>query len=433
MSRTANRHRSAPGGADNDTWPYQTIVEVSLDATRSPATFDGLVTPSRYVYPADVGQRIDRTVDELLRFQRAALDVFRASMTGDASPSIARAFLDHLPAFVGWDHHRSLRLERVQPPMFFRTDQTPDGKVLEVQCPGSLWGVHEVLSELYDEKAKPTRPQLSRQYVGLVQDRLGAVPKVHHLLDNSSHPAGEQFFIQRARQGGARYFGYDTPLRPQECNLVRAHDFLSLLTENFGNERLVRFAAGEQLYDLPPVAVFDQKLLMALPFWEPTRDFFSDGCRDLFPYTTVLEPSGLRIASGEQLSIERFSALSRRKRGYYLKYAGADISRNWGSRSVFHLGKLSAAACERLLKEALGSYRHGDRWIVQEEVPSYATIAFVTRDGAVESGEFHAKWSVFCGPEGAMGVLLMFERFYKVHASIDTVATVAGPMPERPS
>ena len=38
----------------------------------------------------------------------------------------------------------------------------------------------------------------------------------------------------------------------------------------------------------------------------------------------------------------------------------------------------------------------------------------------------HSKESVFYGPFGPLGVLVMYERFYKVHGSNDTVATVAA-------
>jgi hypothetical protein len=98
-------------------------------------------------------------------------------------------------------------------------------------------------------------------------------------------------------------------VRPQDCNFVRAHDFFGLLTENFAAERLRLSANGTCVYDLPPVALFDQKVLLAFPFWDETRGYFSDDIRGLFPYTTVLAPKGVRLETGDWATLEQFSAL----------------------------------------------------------------------------------------------------------------------------
>jgi hypothetical protein len=249
---------------------------------------------------------------------------------------------------------------------------------------------------------------------------------VHHLLDNSSHPAGERFFIQRARRG-ARYFGFDTGIRQPQCNFVRAHDFLALLSENFAAERIERLIAGDSVYDLPPVALFDQKLLLAFPFWKETREHFTDDVRALFPYTTVLTPGGLTLQDGGWVTIEQFAALSRRERAFFLKYAGSDVGRNWGSRAVFHMGKLSRRACEERLRDALERYDLGERWILQAECDSEEGVSFITRAGGFETARGHSKHSFFYGPTGPLGKLLMFEEFYKVHGSSDTVTTIGLP------
>jgi len=329
------------------------------------------------------------------RWQRTCLNLLAASIDGEISSSIAASLLDHLPLHCGWEHHRRL-LRAVDTPVFFRTDQAAGGTVLEVQCPGSLWGVHEILHEFYVEAGSPeatTVPSLSAGFVRSLRNRVGSEPVVHHLLDNSSDPAGERFFIQRARRGAA-YFGFDA-VRPQDCNFVRSHDFFCLLVDNFASQRLQRVKEGKPVYDLPPVSLFDQKLLLAYPFWDPTRDYFDDEVRSLFPYSTVLTPGGLRIAESDWLTLEEFANLPRNSRNYFLKYAGADVARNWGSRAVYHLGKLSRAACEAKLKEMIEPYAAGERWIVQQEVPSREDVSFVTREGEVETSTGHSKHSIF--------------------------------------
>jgi len=406
---------------------YRRIAEISQEATRSRATFTGLVTPAPRVADAHEWKRWESRHEILRTWQRRSMELLAASVEGDAPPDLARSFLDHLPDNIGWTHHRGLPLRCVGMPVFFRTDQASDGTILEVQCPGSLWGVHEILFEWFvadgSKGLGDIRP-LSAEFTRALWRHVGGEPIVHHLLDNASHPAGERFFIQRARRG-IRYFGFDEDVRPHDCNFVRAHDFLTLCYENFAKERTQRLANGDSPYDLPPVALFDQKLLLALPFAEETRDHFSDEVRALFPFTTSLTPKGLLREDGEWLSIEQFARLPRSQRCYFLKYAGSDVSMNWGSRAVFHLGKLSHAACESRLRSALERYSRGERWILQQECDSEMEVEFVTRDGEISLTAAHSKHSVFYGPRGPLGQLDMFERFYKVHGSSETVTSIS--------
>jgi len=153
-----------------------------------------------------------------------------------------------------------------------------------------LRGVHEILREFYIEAAfdpVPNLAPLSVAFTDSLRSQVASRPMIHHLLDNSSHPAGERFFIQRARRH-IPYFGYDSDVRPRDCNVIRAHDFFALLTENFAAERLERLRRGELIYDLPPIALFDQKLLLALPFSNQTRAFYGDEVRGLFPYSRLM-------------------------------------------------------------------------------------------------------------------------------------------------
>jgi hypothetical protein len=403
---------------------YGLIRRISEDVMRSPAAFTGLVAATPYNVSAQSWARYGDRHRCIRTWQRTSLDLLEASMRGEVPREIAASLLDDLPVSAGWGHHSRFRLSAIGCPQFFRTDEAMGGTVLEVQTPGSLWGVHEILHEFYSESgfsdaasAIPLSASFAKS-LGKVQPN----PIVHHLLDNSSHPAGERFFIHRACRH-VPYFGYDPDVRPQHCNFVRAHDFLSLLTENFAAERIPRLLAGEPIYDLPPVGLFDQKALLAFPFWSHTRGFYPDAVRQIFPYTTLLSPEGVLLEE-DLLSIEKFCKLPRRQRNFFLKYAGADVSRNWGSRAVYHLGKLSRANCETRLKTCLLRYALGERWILQREEPGEESVETVTREGELVTRSGHSKHSVFHGPSGPMAVLVMLEDFYKVHGSSETITTV---------
>ena len=409
--------------------PYDLILAISEDATRSSAAYDGLVAVEPYAVAADTWSRRVTRYPFIKSWQGTSLELLASSIRGDADPCIAAALLDELPDHVGWSHHRRIALDRTWTPRFFRTDESADGTILEVQCPGSLWGVHEILREFYIEAAidpVPNLAPLSVTFADSLRSQVAGRPIIHHLLDNSSHPAGERFFIQRARRY-LPYFGYDSEVRPCDCNVIRAHDFIALLAENFTVERLERWKRGELIYDLPPISLFDQKLLLALPFWNQTRAFYRDEVRGLFPYTAILTPEGITLEDGGLITIQKFSGLPRRDRTYFLKYAGADVSRNWGSRAVYHLGKLSRERCEAELTKALRRFPAGERWILQRQQPTDESVETITRDGTIETIACHSKHSVFHGRHGPMAVLVMFENFYKVHGSSETVATIGVP------
>jgi len=222
---------------------------------------------------------------------------------------------------------------------------------------------------------------------------------------------------------GAKYFGFDAG-RPQACNFVRAHDFFCLLTENFAAERLRALDEGRSVYDLPPIALFDQKLALALPFWDETRDHFDADTRSLFPYVTLVTPEGVRLEEGEWITLEQVSALATGKRGYFLKYAGADVCRNWGSRAVFRLDTCSHPKCLTLLRSVTEPYARGERWILQRPCPTDAEVSFITRAGDIETMSGHCKRSTFYGPTGVLGAKSNFEGHFKVHMSPETVMSV---------
>jgi hypothetical protein len=253
-------HAAGKVGVD----PYARIYAISEEVSRSPATFSGLLASEPRIVGAESWAALEKKYDLIRSWQQTSLKLLAASIRDEIPRTIASALLDHLPDQFGWGHHAPLEWQSISPPLFFRTDQAADGTVLEVQCPGSLSGVHEIVHAYYSEAgfdcARKNKP-LSARFAETLRSHLGCRPVIHHLLDNSSHPAGERFFIQRVRPGAA-YFGFDKDVRPQDCNFVRAHDFFGLLTENFAAERLLRCVDGTCVYDLPPVALFDQKLLL---------------------------------------------------------------------------------------------------------------------------------------------------------------------------
>jgi hypothetical protein len=368
---------------------------------------------------------------ELIReYQQILLDLFVASLEGDEDPRIAQLVLNELPQQQGREYHLKLARNIFSRPVFFRTDEVTPGMISEIQCPGSLWGIPQLLCEFYAEhtdvfgEITNFQGSLAQQVAQALKSYVGSDPILHHLIDNSSYPSGERFFIQRLREQGVRYYGYDRNVTAYDCNFVRAHDFNSMFYENYAKFRREKAEQGELFYDLPPIALYEVKIAMIFPFWDKTRHHFSDEMRSMFPYTNLVTPKGVTLESGEQVSLEEFAALKRRERDYYFKYAGSDVALNWGSKGVYYGSSLSRASCEQLLQESTRDFATGRYWIMQKGYSEVQTASYFSRDGGVEECEAYSKYSAIYGPNGLMGVLLMQRPFRKVHGHVETIVSL---------
>ncbi len=143
--------------------------------------------------------------------------------------------------------------------------------------------------------------------------------------------------------------------------------------------------------------------------------------RYLFPFTTPLLPGGIEMPDGACHSIEDFARWPQSRRAYYAKYAGADWTRNWGSKAVYRLSNLGSGACLDFLRQCLSGYERGEIWLLQREEYQEDQIEYLTRAGAVNSGSLRAKFSGFYGPGGCLGVMALHRHHFKVHGQEDTV------------
>lgn len=403
-------------------------LDHSFDSrTGSDIGFEALVATRAYPM-ADADLQGFRARYALIKsFQERTLALFKASLAGDGDPALARMVLGDLPAHLAEEHHRVLTDAQQRTPVFFRTDEPVAGRLSEIQCPGSGWCINEHLHQLYrnnpDIYGKPRHfPQpLAERFAATLKGHLGREPVVHHLTENASRVHGMRYFIQQTRDHGVRYFSYDRGVAAGDCNFVRSHDFFSLRHHNFYEERMQRCNDGAVRFDLPPSALFDGKLIMALPFWEKTRSAYSDEIRDLFPYTTVIEPSGIELEDGTRVSLEQFCELPGSARDYFIKYAGTDIAINWGSKSVFRANGGSKVQARQLMETVRKDWQQGRYWVLQKAFSTREQVPAVDRAGREFTMDGYAKWSGFYGPDGLLGIMVFHKNFAKVHGSEETV------------
>jgi hypothetical protein len=290
--------------------PYARIDAIGEEISGSAATFSSLLAAEPRVVRPDEWAALAKKYDLIRSWQQTSLRLLAASIREEIPRTIASALLDHLPHHFGWGHHARLDWQPVSPPVFFRTDHAADGtrkSSVQARCPECTKSFTPIIRRR--ASSAPERASHCRRSLPRPCGRIWAVARSFITCSTTLPipPASASSFTGSAP--APFNFGYDKDVRPQDCNFVRAHDFFGLLTENFAAERLRLSANGTCVYDLPPVALFDQKVLLAFPFWDETRGYFSDDIRGLFPYTTVLAPKGVRLETGDWATLEQFSAL----------------------------------------------------------------------------------------------------------------------------
>jgi hypothetical protein len=375
-------------------------------------------TPYR-VSPA-VRRLYDSRLVFIRSFQQTALDIFRAALNNELDPTVLHWLMNETPVGLEQSYHRSLEERHFTLPVFFRTDEVRPGRIVEINCPAALWGEQQLAFEHAARMGYRTGDvSPADRYAAQLTDFLQEPPVVHHFLDNSSAPGSWRYFIEKTRPR-VRYLGIDRGVRAADCNFIRYQAFMDVLGDVNLPARLSKVGQGVT-FDYPPHMLFDQKAALVLPFWSMTREGFADDIRGLFLFSTPLLPAGIELPDGRCISIEDFSRRPRSQRSYYLKYAGADWTLNYGSKAVYRLSNMSSDACLDFLRQCLSGYERGHIWLLQQEETQDDEIEYMTRDGAVHTERLRANFGGFYGPGGCLGVLAMHGRHYKVHGHEDTV------------
>ena len=392
--------------------------------------FTALIRPTPYPMDAEFLAGFQARYALIKRFQDQTLALFKASLRGDADPEIAGMVVGDLPGELGLAYHQQLTDAQHRSPVFFRTDEVAPGKVVEIQCPGSGWGLAEEIRTLYCNHESTFGPpvyfhdSLAAEFANALRSYVGSEPIVHHLSDNASRPHGVRYFLQRVREQGINHFSYDRGITPEDCNFVRSHDFVSIPYHNFFSDRMRRCNHGNVFFDLSPSGLFDGKMILAWPFWEKTRQAYDDEVRAILPYTNLIRPDGIELAHGQQVSLADFCDVPQRKRNYYVKYAGTDITQNWGSKSVFLTSTLSGIKCRELMQRIVKDSQRQRYWIVQEAIRCEEQVSALARDGEPVDVAAYSKFSGFYGPNGLMAVCVMQRRSHKVHGNPNTIMSL---------
>lgn len=324
--------------------------------------------PQPFTLDHEAFERLRGRAKRVASFYHNCLRVFESCLKGELPPIVASMLFSGHPEWMGENFHRYVGPLALKVPDSFRTDESVDGKVLEIQAPGSIWGEYLLLQDYYQPSGANSDEVVSRYCRDLRRALNGELPRLLYLSDGASAQAGVRYFISRIRRFEVVVYGWDPDVSVGNVNYIRGHSFASLVSENLFNARLKDALMGRMMrYDLPVNAIFDSKVLLPLPFWRFTREFFSNEDREMLAFSSFLEPGGAQLPDGSLEPLETFMSRKPRERRFYLKYAGGDLSRNWGSRAVFRLRTGGVKWRQKLASGWTESATGAGAWILQEE------------------------------------------------------------------
>ena len=377
-----------------------------------------------YIESNDWNIVISRNV-KIREFMRISLDIFKNVLNNDTDQQIRNWLLNETPDNISLNYHRSLKEQHLSLPVFFRTDESSLGKIVEIDCPGSLWGELQLVYENtfingIENKNKSPAKLFSNQLYNYLKKQ----PIIHYLLDSAMVQPGMRYFIEKTRPE-LLYAHIDKGIWPKNCNFIRNHFFYGLCHDVYFEERFPRIGI-ECFFDLPPHVLFSQKATLVLPFWSKTKKLFTDEIRNIINYSVPLLPTGIELENG-LVSIDDFCNLPRGKRGYMLKYAGSNGSINWGSKGVIRLNEINSNNCRVLLKNCLNEYNLGKIWLLQKEDKQKDNIVYLDRELNEINSTLHLKLSSFYSHETCIGILAMHSKRPIVHGQNDTVISYVMP------
>jgi len=414
---------------------YEEMNSRVYEATRSQVGFTMMIAETPKTIENKVYAEYQNRYSTIIEYFSGVINVFREAVKGQLPREILKMLFGDSPASISVKFHKELADNIITWPAFFRTDEATPGKILEIQSPGSQWGDYQLVVDTLSANGYEwlRNYSLSDKFAIQLTEHLGDEPLVHHLLDNSSIPHTMLYFIQRTRPK-IKYYAYDRDVRPLSCNFVRSHSVYGLVAENFFLHR-VRLAEERKLrFDLPPFIPFDEKISLALPFIDYTKDFFSNKVREMFAFTYPIVDELIHLEDGSVETIESFSTKPRPTRNYYLKYAGSDVSINWGSRAVFRLSNDGSEKCVSRLRSCLDEFRKNGRcWVIQKEEKCYEDVQWINRVESTKKGCLPTNYKGFYGPSGCLAVMTMHRNHYKVHGQEDTVIGICTPSSLDPS
>ncbi len=389
--------------------------------------FDKLVGPDPLRAADKEVVKLTRQALILKSYLTKGLALYRCGLT-DSNWSWVAALVDGKasPAEVAISHQCALFENRTA--VLVRADQPDFGVSVELQIPGSGWGFMEAINSLMreDSGSKSLGIGFSQGFIEAMVEIAGHERvRILHASNESRYTQERAWFAQYCSTLSLGRVAVNLS-QPWTLDLAG----VDVVRRCFLND-LVKFAGVKNLFDLyftgkikiepPPCLLYDQKVLVILPFEPRSREFFTDEERALFPEAYLIRPDFIPEIEGEKLeSWKDLARLSGSARQWVLKYAGSDSRRRGGAAEVWSLDSKNSSRADvvSLMMRALMDWETGDPWIIQRKVKRKFPITYLGLDGALHDDEMYARitpmYNLGDDPR-LIGVTANLRRMWKVH------------------
>lgn len=327
-------------------------------------------------------------------------------------------------------YHRRAHLSgSVGIPLFSRPDMSSLGLAVEVQVPGSGWGYQTAIHTTVENcSVWPGLIEAFRQ--ALLETTGSGESSCAYVLYNQPFYREVVYFCSRCVAAGINLRMYFQELpKAEEASFVRRPPLQDLLSYPGGTQLVEAFLANRLVLEPNPSLLFDQKIAVAFPFHPRLREYYPDSIRSLFPETHLVQMNQPPVFDGQAISWDSFASLSRSKRQFILKFAGAKKGLRAGGKAVYNLSDCNQQEVQSLIGMALSDWEeHRAPWLIQKRVQEKYPVTFLDHVAGqilIDRPYYALFRPMFMfRPDGSSSIVAfsaLFRKEWKVHGSSDAV------------
>ena len=312
-------------------------------------------------------------------------------------------------------------------PLFARPDMSEIGVSVEVQTPGSGWGYQTAVHNVVVNSCW-SGPVDGFKHAVTNLTGSPSTPAAYVLYNDPFVPEVEYFCRLCSESGMNLQMYFQNLPSPSEVEFLRRPPLEDMMSYVGGEELIQSWFRGQLVLEPGPSLLFDQKLATLFPFHPLLREFYPDSVRELFPETYLVARDSQLCFDGTPLSLNELCALSRSKRQFILKYAGAKKGLRAGGKAVYNLSDCNNKEVQELLSMALQDWeKHRSPWIIQKRVQKKYPIVFLDHVAEqIREAQYYALFRPmysFLPNERPQIISLtaLFRKEWKVHGSSDAV------------
>ena len=167
------------------------------------------------------------------QFYNIVGQIGKLAIKGEMEGIVKTILFSEVVAGMDIAYHRELDDFAWEPPLFYRTDQSVDGKIFEIQAPGSGWGDLPLIKKILNDLGvidNLSALDFEQKYISAYRKLTDKqYPHVGYFLDASSNPISMRYLLA-VTHNEIGYWGMDANVLMDDLDCVVAHSASALTT-----------------------------------------------------------------------------------------------------------------------------------------------------------------------------------------------------------